>query len=222
MNQTSGLWHVLYGSALNRFLAIAAVVLGLVSLAGTTQSNEKVTIDARELALIVENEVDHVTVQKLADDLIRGETNFRLLDLQTPEDFAAYHLPGAENVQLNDLAEYPIQRNERIVLYSGGGIHSAQAWFLLKARGYKAVYMVLGGLSSWKEEVLYPTLAADATPEQVAGFAEVEQVAKHFGGAARRGGAAAGSVDTALPTPPVIAPTAPVIQRPTKRAREGC
>jgi rhodanese-related sulfurtransferase len=43
------------------------------------------------------------------------------------------HIPTAELVELRDLHDYPLYHNEKIVLYSDGGIHSAQAWFLLRA-----------------------------------------------------------------------------------------
>ena len=60
-------------------------------------------------------------------------------------------------------------RQEKLVLYSEGGIHSAQAWMLLKAQGYQAVYMLTGGLEEWKDQVLFPVLADNPTPDQRAG-----------------------------------------------------
>ncbi len=224
----SRLRQFLYGRTANTSLALAAIVLGVMSLAGRPDSNETVSIDLQELALIVENEVDHVTVQELADQIIKGETNYRLLDLRDAEAFATYRIPGAENVELTGLLDYPLLRNERIVLYSGGGIHSAQAWFLLKAKGYKATYMLLGGLNSWQDEVLFPVVAEDAPVERLNQFAELDAVARHFGGQARRGraGAPSGSQtmdqQPGLTMPPIIAPTAPVIQSRKRTAREGC
>ena len=73
-------------------------------------------------------------------------------------DYAAYHIPTAENVTVAALPEFPFLRTEKIVLYSDGGIHAAQAWMLMQAQGYRAVYTVLGGLEGWKDDVLYPAL----------------------------------------------------------------
>ena len=57
------------------------------------------------------------------------------------------------------LADQAFSPTEKVVLYSEGGIHSAQAWFLLKARGATNAYFLLGGLDAWKSDVLFPSLA---------------------------------------------------------------
>ena len=71
------------------------------------------------------------------------------------------------------------------MLYSGGGIHSAQAWFLLKAKDYAGVYMLLDGLNAWTEDVLFPSIPENATPEQKIQFAMAAERAKYFGGSAQ-------------------------------------
>jgi rhodanese-related sulfurtransferase len=206
---------------INRLLAIAAVLLAVVSLVGSADPGNSVTLDLNELALIVENEVDHVTVQDLADRIITGSTEYRLLDLRDADSYAKYHIPGAENVPLTGLPDYPVLRNEKIILYSGGGIHSAQAWFLLKAKGYPAAYMLLGGLNSWEDEILFPELAENAAPEAVAEFAKTQEVSRYFGGSPRIvGQAAQDGMERVMPM--VVTPTAPVITTKKRAAREGC
>ena len=209
---------------LNQKLAVLALALGALALFAEPQRGPFVKLDARELALVVEKEVDHVTAAELAAWIVEGRADYRLLDLRTEQDYATYHVPTAENVPLSGLADYPLQRNEKIVLYSEGGIHSAQAWMLLRAQGYEAVYMVLGGLESWKDEVLFPSLPADADAQARARFERAAQVAKFFGGEARLGGAAAAPAAGAeLPKlaapPPSPGPAAPVAK---KKKKEGC
>jgi len=209
---------------LNQKLGVLALALGAVALFAQPQRGPFVKLDARELALVVEKEVDHVKAPELAAWIIEGRSDYRLLDLRTAQEYATYHIPSAENVQLSGLADYPLQRNEKIVLYSEGGIHSAQAWMLLRAQGYAAVYMVLGGLEAWKDEVLFPSLPADAGPQALAQFEKTAQVAKFFGGEARLGGdAAAPAAGAELPKlaapPPSPGPAAPVAK---KKKKEGC
>jgi rhodanese-related sulfurtransferase len=209
---------------LNGKLAMLAVALGALALFAQPHRGPFVKLDGRELASVVEAEVDHVAVAELATWIVEGRADYRLLDLRTEPEYAAYHIPTAENVPLTGLADYPLLRNETIVLYSEGGIHSAQAWMLLRARGYDAVYMVLGGLDSWKDEVLFPSLAADAGPQARAQFERAAQVAKFFGGEARLGGdAAAPAAGTELPKltapPPMPGPATPVGK---KKKKEGC
>ncbi len=208
---------------LNRKLAILAVALGTIALFAQPHRGPFVKLDARELALVVEEEVDHVKAADLAAWIIEGRADYRLLDLRTEQEYSAYHIPTAENVPLTGLADYPLQRNEKIVLYSEGGIHSAQAWMLLRAQGYEAVYMVLGGLEAWQDEVLFPSLPAEAAPEAQAQFERTAQVAKFFGGEPRLAGGAAAAAAVDLPKlaapPPVAGPAAPVAK---KKKKEGC
>jgi rhodanese-related sulfurtransferase len=216
----------------NRKLAMLAVALGTVALFAQPHRGPFVKLDARELASVVEAEVDHVTATELATWIVEGRADYRLLDLRTAADYAAYHIPTAENVPLSALTDYPLLRNEKVVLYSEGGIHSAQAWMLLRAQGYEAVYMVLGGLDGWKDEVLFPTLPADADAQARARFERAAQVAKFFGGEARIGVApgtgqaastAAPAVANELPKltapPPSPGPAVPVGK---KKKKEGC
>lgn len=209
---------------LNRKLALLAVALGTLALLAQPHRGPFVKLDARELASVVESEVDHVTAPELAAWIIEGRADYRLIDLRTGSEYAAYHIPTAENVPLTGLADYPLLRNEKIVLYSEGGIHSAQAWMLLRAQGYEAVYMVLGGLDAWKDEVLFPALPANADAQARAQFERAAQVAKFFGGEARAGAEAAASpASVELPKltapPPMPGPATPVAK---KKKKEGC
>lgn len=210
-------------------LAILAALLGVGALAiGDPRSAGRVTLDTRELAAIVEGEVDHVTPAELADWLIQGRDDFRLIDLREAKEFATYHVPNAENLTVTGLVAAELPRNEKIVLYSAEGIHSAQAWFFLAAQKYPAAYILLGGLNAWQEQVLFPVQpGAGASPAELAAFARAAEVAKHFGGGPRA--ATAGNAQLAavaaptLPTPAVVAPAAPAAGGAApKKKKEGC
>lgn len=222
--------------AINRWtiqsrLALAAFALGALAIAGNPYGGGgKVTIHPQELAALVHDEVDHVTVNQLADWIVQGRSDYRLIDLRDPQAFAAYHIPTAENLPLTDVPGDALARNEKIVLYSDGGIHSAQAWFLLKAEGYDASYILLGGLDEWNDKVLNPVLPAGATPAQVAAFEKDRQLSSYFGGTPRMGATAAAE-PVPLPaspatetTPKVQAPSAPAApaSAPKKKKKEGC
>jgi len=205
----------------NQILAALALGLGVLSLFGNTGTSNVVTMDLDQLAAIVQGEEDHVTVQDLAEQIIAGATDYRLIDLREPEEYAKYHIPGAENVSITELTDYPLLRNEKVILYSGGGIHASQAWFLLKAKKYPGVYTLLGGMNAWEDEILFPQLAADASPEAVAGFAKLQEVSRYFGGQPSVGGeATAQSVERVMPE--VELPSAPAVVTKKRTAREGC
>ena len=207
----------------NTKLGLLVCLLGLVAaFAGSPYKGSRVTIDTVDLAGIVQREVDHVNPTDLADWIIKGKSDYRLLDLRTQTEFDQYHIPSAENVPLATLPNYGVERNEKIVLYSEGGIHSAQAWFLLKAMGYKSVYMLRGGLDDWKDLVLFPSMPQNPNPEQLATFTKMTEVSKFFGGTPRTESSTKAS-DTALPLPKLQMPgsqsgpsAAP------KKKKEGC
>jgi len=209
---------------LNQKLAAVALGLGALALFSQPHRGPFVKLDARELALVVEQEVDHVKPAELAAWIVEGRSDYRLIDLRTAEEFASYHIPTAENAQLTALPEYPLLRNERIVLYSEGGIHSAQAWLLLRAQGYEGVYTVLGGLDGWKDEVLFPVLPVEAGPRERAQFERAAALAQFFGGQARTDGTAV-TEDPATALPKLAAPTATAPAMPTaprRKKKEGC
>jgi rhodanese-related sulfurtransferase len=214
----------------NQKLAVVAFVLGAVALFAKPQAGHAVSISPKDLAVIVEKQVDHVTPAELARWLIEGRSDVRIVDLRDETQYAEYHIPGAELVPLPALPDQSFAPTEKVVLYSEGGIHSAQGWFLLKARGASNAYFLLGGLDAWKSEVLFPTLAANPTPDQQRANDGLKSVAAHFGGramvATTSGEAGVAAAAPALPAmPKVEAPAAPVGGRPSsgpKKRKEGC
>jgi len=214
--------HWFAALTLNQRLALVAFVLGLVAVGARPTRGSSVRVDADLLARIVAQEVDHVTALDLADWIIQGRSDYRLIDLRSPQAYAEYHVPTAENVPMASLMDRQLARDERIVLYSDGGIHAAQAWFLLKASGYRGVYTLFGGLEEWKDQVLFPTLGPNPTVDEKARFVRVAAVSAHFGGAPQTAGAVS-APGRSLPLPKVAAPTIPSGAKPAARKRkEGC
>jgi rhodanese-related sulfurtransferase len=206
-------------------LVLGAFGLGAL-LIGNPDAGSTVSLDPVELSRIVQTETDHVSVEELADWIVRGTEDFRLVDLRSEAEFASYHIPGAENVPLTALADYGLLRNEKIVLCSEGGIHSAQAWFLLKAHGYRGVYLLRGGLEEWKDAILFPQLSSTATPEEHAAFEKKKELSTFFGGTPVTTNAPE-EKRTAIVTPTPPMPSSPATgaspgRAGTKKKKEGC
>jgi len=209
---------------LNQKLGLLLAVLGICALIiGSPYRGSSVTVDTAELARIVERETDHVSVEDLADWIIRGKAGFRLIDLRSGEEYARYHIPGAENVPLTALVGYGLQRNEKVILYSEGGIHSAQAWFFLKAADYGGVYLLRGGLDEWMEKILFPRLPSEGTPGGTVMFEKMKEVSRYFGGTPQSGRAEEQAAVT-MTLPKLGAPSASPGggQATTKKKKEGC
>ncbi len=208
--------------SINQKLAAVAVAFGFLALiAGSPYSGNKVTLDTKELSLIVEKELDHVKAEELADWIIQNRSDYRLLDLRSEKDYSEYHIPTAEWTPLSHLDQYTIYRNEKIVLYSEGGIHSSQAWMLLRAKGFKNVYMLMGGLEEWKDKILFPKNPENPTKEQMTEYNKTKSVSLHFGGSPQTGAGEEKSVTIqSLPKMEMKAPAQ--TGKAAKKKKEGC
>jgi hypothetical protein len=80
--------------------------------------------------------------------------------------------------------------------------------------------MLLYGLEEWKERILFPALAPEASPRQIAEFQRTSRVSLFFGGTPRTGEAAVDRPAVVMPEAPAAGP-APVVSGKRKR-KEGC
>jgi rhodanese-related sulfurtransferase len=216
---------VLRNLSLNGRLAAIAFVLGFVAIfAGSPYKGAVATVNTKELSITMATGADQVSATTLADWIIQGKADFRVVDLRPAAAYAEYHVPAAENVPVAGLAQSSLQRNEKVILYAEDAARAAQAWMLLRAKGYKGVYMLRGGLEAWKDSVLFPRVAANPTPAQVVEFARAREVSKFFGGTPQ---AAAGDSTGTQPIvmPKLTMPSSPVAGpagATKKKKKEGC
>ena len=211
---------------LNQKLGTLALALGALAVLADVAPGHTVKVNAKELLTDVERTEDHVTPPELAAWIVEGRADYRLVDVRDEKAFAEYHVPGASSVPLASVLDGALSRTDKVVLYGDGGVHAAQAWMVLKGRGYPRVYTLQGGLDAWKDQVLFPVMPPSPNAEQQAQFERAAQVARFFGGQPRAA-AAPGSGPMALPTqaamPAVPAPTLPAgAGAGPKKKREGC
>lgn len=104
-------------------------------------------------------------------DAVRGA---RLIDVRSPEEFAAWHLPGAENVPLPTLreAQEGWDRDQPIRLYCAVGFRSYLAYRALVQRGFTDVRTLSGGSVSFRAAKDLPPEAWVDGPEPVVSYAE--------------------------------------------------
>jgi rhodanese-related sulfurtransferase len=144
-----------------RALAVAAVIAGaLAVVAGSPTRAVHGSVDVTELARVVEHEEDHVTAMELARWIRDNKAGLRVLDIRPDSDFTELHIPSAKRVPLEEIARMPLDPAATYVLYSEGGTHAAQGWFLLRARGVTNVFFLRGGLFEWLEQVMSPKVSS--------------------------------------------------------------
>ena len=82
---------------------------------------------------------------------------FIILDVRTPEEFAAGHIPGAlnipnETIGTDEIPQLP-EKEQRIYVYCRSGTRSKQAAEKLVALGYTDI-VEIGGIIDWPGETV--------------------------------------------------------------------
>lgn len=119
----------------------------------------------------VEAGADHITPSELAERLLADPDSVLLVDVRPAAEFAAFHLPGAVNLDLVELlgargdALLAAHAGELVVLCSNGMTHPAQAWVELTRRGRTDVRVLEDGLDGFVRDVLTPPSLRGATTE---------------------------------------------------------
>jgi 3-mercaptopyruvate sulfurtransferase SseA len=106
----------------------------------------------------VEKGQDHIEPEDIADRLMAGEPDLVIVDVRPAAEFKEFHIRGAINVPLAELAETLKHRKNKgqIVLYSNGMTHPAQARDSLQRQGFTNVYLLTDGLRGFKDRCLKP------------------------------------------------------------------
>jgi len=168
-------------NGLHRTLATVAAVLA----AGAAATELGPRVDPVRLAAEIDAERDHISAPELAKRIMARDPTLHIFDLRSPEEYEQLHIPSARLATLDQLARQPLPRTASVVLYSEGGTHAAQAWLLLRMRGYENVAFLREGLYEWIARVLEPRLAVDATPTERTDFQSAAELSRFFGGVPR-------------------------------------
>lgn len=87
-----------------------------------------------------------------AAQMMQQETNFLVLDVRTPEEYAEGHIPGAINVPNETIGKDAIaalpDKEQKILVYCRSGNRSKMAAEKLAQQGYTNI-VEIGGIQSW-------------------------------------------------------------------------
>lgn len=202
-------------------VGLLAILLGIfAAFIGDPTGGVTKRVNLKELSMIAATDNDKVHVKDLAEWIIEGKFDYRLVDLRKPEEFEKYNIPSSECIPASQLLNSDLMRNEKIVLYADDEFTAAQGWFVLKANDYKGVYVLEGGLQYWKDQILFPKLRIDASPEEKIEFQKMAEISKFFGGQPQTG-TTVSKQNTEMPK--LKAPVKVKLKKSRgKRKREGC
>ena len=84
----------------------------------------------------------------------QGNDKFVFLDVRNPEEYAAGHIDGAENVCLNCVEDFAMAvidrgRDSTYLIYCRSGNRSATASAVMAGLGFANIYNMTGGMNAW-------------------------------------------------------------------------
>jgi len=138
-------------SPLSLIIAGQSVTITPAKVRGVLQSE-------KQLLESISQAADHIEPEELAERLVKNDPGIILVDVRPANEFAAFHIKGAVNVPLADLAYYlqPYKNAGIIVLYSNGMTHPAQVRDSLYRSGFTNAYILTDGLDGFIERCLKP------------------------------------------------------------------
>ncbi|CAM3993251.1 rhodanese-like domain-containing protein [Mesobacillus thioparans] len=91
-----------------------------------------------------------VSVDKAKELIDSGEV--QVLDVRTPDEFAAGHIPGAKLIPLQVIESMlsELDKDEKYLVVCRSGNRSTEASGILADKGFKNIYNMTGGLNEWK------------------------------------------------------------------------
>ena len=134
----------------------------LASIAACGSSGEQGT-SLTDVARAAAQQDDRESVEDLAGWLVEGRSDFKLVDVRSPEDFEKGSIVDAENIPLativseDVLARLPSDR--MVIVYSNGSENAAKAAVLLRLSGVDA-HLLTGGYTVWQQRILNPDISA--------------------------------------------------------------
>ena len=90
-------------------------------------------------------------------DMITKDPKLQVVDVRTPQEFAAGHIKGAQNVDFRspdfekNIAK-AVKKRKTVLVYCRSGKRSLNAMNLMVKNGFKDVYNMEGGILAWEKE----------------------------------------------------------------------
>jgi rhodanese-related sulfurtransferase len=105
-----------------------------------------------------------ISPQALLERQAKGDSSLFVLDVRTPQEFSAGHVPGAVNIPYDEVASHlaEIPKDKDVVLYCKSGRRAGLAAEVLEANGYTKLEHLQGDMQAWLQDGR-PVEGGDAT-----------------------------------------------------------
>jgi len=130
---------------------IFATILSLVVVTSSRSADEKSTTPPTGTPAATH--VKKVGVEEF--DQLRAQKTNIVLDVRTPGEFKAGHIPGAVNIDVNspdfDKKTGALDKNKTYLVHCAAGVRSAKACKKLETVGFKELYDLAPGFKGWEK-----------------------------------------------------------------------
>jgi rhodanese-related sulfurtransferase len=175
------------------FITGILFLLGLIIMILPHRVNTK-ELSPEDLLLAISTNDRFISPDDVARLIISGDPSIRLIDVRTPEEFAAFSLPKAINIPLEKLLDKDSTGNyiwegtlnqdiKKNIFYSNGTVYANQAWMLTRRMDFKNNYVMKGGLNMFFENIMHakkPLASAGQSDQNQYNFRKA--AAMYFGG----------------------------------------
>ncbi len=136
-------------------LILLSIMLALLPLTANRSFSEK---PSKLLAEVLGADVS-VTVDEVAEFIVREDPDVRLIDLRPADVFIKEAIPGAVNVPYSEFIRsdpdtWISNREVRTIFYSTGNSEADYALVYARGMGYNNCYIMAGGITEWVRTVL--------------------------------------------------------------------
>jgi phage shock protein E len=106
-------------------------------------------------AVIADSPASPAISQAEISERMAGSQPPPLIDVRTPAEYQAGHIPGAINIPLQEFerrfAELSVYRDGEVVLYCESGMRAVHGARWLESQGFQQLRFVDGHMSAWRE-----------------------------------------------------------------------
>ena len=207
---------------IKKTLKATLLSLSVASLSACSPANET-NVSLVDVAQAAARQDDRVSVGDLANWLVEGRGDFKLIDVRMPHDFESGSIGDAENIPLAQLVTQDVlsslPTDRKVIVFSNGSENAAKASVMLRLSGIDA-HLLTGGYNAWHQNILNPDISANAVHGESLQVSEQRALSCYFVG--ERSDAAKLERSDEPFIPPVFVESEEMDELPPPPPEEGC
>lgn len=140
-------------------ISLLLIMLSLILVFLPLTSHRSFTGKPHNLLAGVLSEEAKLSVDKVAEYIVKEDSTIQLIDLRAPEEFRKQTIPGALNVQYRELISrdpgvWLGNKDIKSIFYSDSDAEQSFALVYARGLGYDNVFVMNGGIDAWMKTIV--------------------------------------------------------------------